>query len=218
MSYVYMKALESAPERYDRGMRLITLGRLERAYGDIGAYLKAGMKVLDLGCGTGALAAQLARQGCLVVGVDISAPMLTQAAGRLHVEGLEHGVELRELGVTDLDTAFPDCCFDAVASTLVFSELSDDEIAYTLRECQRILRPGGQLLVADEVLPDSPLGKVATFLFRLPFLVLAFVLTQNTTHRVAGLDEKIETAGFRILDVRRYLAGTLRLYIAQEAG
>jgi len=29
MSYVYMKVLESAPQRYERGMRLLTLGRLE---------------------------------------------------------------------------------------------------------------------------------------------------------------------------------------------
>ena len=32
MSYVYMKVLESAPGRYDRGMRILTLGRLERVH------------------------------------------------------------------------------------------------------------------------------------------------------------------------------------------
>jgi ubiquinone/menaquinone biosynthesis C-methylase UbiE len=56
MSYVFMKVLESAPERYDRGMRLLTLGRLERVHRDIAAWVSAGDRVLDLGCGTGALA------------------------------------------------------------------------------------------------------------------------------------------------------------------
>lgn len=218
MSYVYMKVLESAPERYDRGMRLLTLGRLERVHQDIGARLNEGDLVLDLGCGTGALVTALAQKGVCVTGIDISAPMLGLAAQRIRKEGLDGRVELREMGAVDLDTAFPDGCFDAVVSTLVFSELSDDEIAYTLTECHRILRERGRLLVADEVMPDAALGRVVTFLFRLPFVVTAFVLTQNTTHRVALLDRRIERAGFRILDTRRYLAGTLRLFVAEKVG
>jgi ubiquinone/menaquinone biosynthesis C-methylase UbiE len=117
----------------------------------------------------------------------------------------------------DLDTAFPDASFDVVTSTLVFSELSADERAYTLAECRRILRPGGRLLIADEVLPDAWWGRAATWLVRLPFALLAFLLTQNTTRRVAGLEERIEGAGFRILGIGDYLAGTLRLFVAEKA-
>jgi ubiquinone/menaquinone biosynthesis C-methylase UbiE len=216
MSYVYMKVLESAPERYDRGMRLLTLGRLEQVRRDIAERLKPGDRVLDVGCGTGVLAAMLARKGLRVTGIDISPPMMGVAARRLKEEGLESQVMLRELGAVDLDTAFQEASFDAVVSTLVFSELSDDEIAYALTECRRILRPGGQLLIADEVLPDSALGRVATFLFRLPFAALAFLLTQNTTRRVARLRPRITSAGFQVMEVRRYLAGTLQLFIAQR--
>jgi ubiquinone/menaquinone biosynthesis C-methylase UbiE len=216
MSYVYMKVLESAPQRYDRGMRLLTLGRLEQVHRDIAAQLKAGDQVLDLGCGTGMLAALLARKDVHVTGVDISPAMLGQAAQRAREEGLEDRVTLQEQGAVDLDTAFADETFDAVASTLVFSELSDDEVEYTLDECRRIMRSGGQLLIADEVLPDSVLGRVATFLFRLPFVLVAFVLTQNTTHRVASLARRIEQAGFRIVRIRRYLAGTLQLFVAEK--
>lgn len=216
VSYVYMKVLESAPERYERGMCLLTLGRLDRVHDDIRARLKPGERVLDVGCGTAALAVRLAKWGCHVTGIDISPPMLAQALQRLREEGLEEEVVLRELGAVDLDTAFPDGAFDAVVSTLVLSELSDDEIAYTLAACWRILRPEGQLLIADEVLPDSTLGRVGTFLFRLPFAVAAFVLTQNTTHRVARLGERIERAGFRVLDIRSYLGGTLCLFVAEK--
>jgi ubiquinone/menaquinone biosynthesis C-methylase UbiE len=216
MSYVYMKVLESAPERYDRGMRLLTLGRLERVHRDIAARVEPGERVLDLGCGTGALAVLLGRRGAVVSGVDISPPMLSQAARRVGEEGLEDRVTLRELGAVDLDTAFPDAGFDVVVSTLVFSELSADEIEYTLAECRRILRPGGRLLIADEVLPGSPWGRIATWLLRLPFALLAFLLTQNTTHRVAGLGERIEEAGFVISEIWYYLAGTLRLFVAEK--
>jgi ubiquinone/menaquinone biosynthesis C-methylase UbiE len=216
VSYVYMKVLESAPGRYDRGMRLLTLGRLERLYEDIAAQLTSGERVLDVGCGTGALAVRLARQGCSIIGIDISPRMLAQAAERVRAEGMESQVVFQELGAVDLDTAFPDASFDVVVSTLVFSELSEDEIEYTLQEIGRILRPKGKLMVADEVMPDSALRRVGTLLFRLPFAVLAYLLTQNTTHRVAGLRERIEHAGYRIVDIGNYLAGTLKLFIAEK--
>ena len=216
MSYVYMKVLETAPERYDRGMRLLTLGRWQRAHRDMAARLEAGQQVLDLGCGTGALVVALARKGAQVTGVDISPPMLSLAAMRVRDEGLEDRVTLRELGAVDVDTTFDDEAFDAITSSLMFSELSDAEIEYTLAECHRILRPGGRLLIADEVLPESTLGKIGTYLLRLPFALLAFLLTQNSTHRVAGLEMKIGQAGFRMLEVQSYLAGTFKLFVAEK--
>lgn len=217
MSYVYMKVLESAPWRYDRGMQLLTLGQLEQVHRDIATRLEPADRVLDLGCGTGALAVEMARKGLGVVAVDISPPMLAQAAQRVRELNVEDQVTLRHVGAVDLDTAFEDDSFDAVVSTLVFSELSNDEIEYALIECRRILQPGGRLIIADEVLPDSLLGRIGTFLLRLPFVVVAYVLTQNTTHRVARLRERIERAGYQIVDVRGYLLGTLQLLVAENA-
>ncbi len=158
MSYVYMKVLESAPVRYDQGMRLLTLGRLGGVHRDIAARLEPADRVLDLGCGTGALAVELARKGVGVVAVDISPP--DAGPGSPARTGTEYGgpSHATQLGAVDLDTTFEDDTFDAVVSTLVFSELSSDEIEYTLTECRRILRPGGRLSIADEVLPDSVLG------------------------------------------------------------
>ena len=217
MSYVYMKVLESAPQRYERGMRLLTFGRLDQVREDITARVKPGDWVLDIGCGTGALAVMLARKGAHVTGIDISPPMLSQAAQHVHEEDLGDRVVLKELGVVDLDTEFGREDFDTVVSVLVFSELSDDEIAYALAEIWRILRPQGRLLIADEVLPDPMLGRIGTFLLRLPLVIAAYVLTQNTTRRVAGLEARIARAGFQILDTEAYLMGTMRLFIAGKA-
>jgi demethylmenaquinone methyltransferase/2-methoxy-6-polyprenyl-1,4-benzoquinol methylase len=214
MSYVYMKVLESAPERYDQGMRLLTAGRLERVHREMAAYLSPGDRVLDVGCGTGSLVMLLAGKGCDVTGIDVSAAMLAQAHERLTEAGLADKVTLQQLGAVDLDSAFDDCSYDAIVSSLVFSELSGAEIDFTLAQCHRILRAGGRLMIADEVLPDSALGRVGTYLLRLPFAAAAFLLTQNTTHRVAGLEARLEESGFIIVDDYAYLGGTLRLYVA----
>lgn len=216
MSYVLMRALESAPRRYECGMRMLTLGCLEKVHQEIASHVNAGDRVLDIGCGTGALAVRLAQKGARVTGIDIAPPMLGQAMQRVRAGGAEKLVSLREMGVVELD-ALPSEGFDAISSVLVFSELSEEEIEFALAECWRILRPGGQLLVADEVLPDSTLGKIGAFLFRLPFAVAAFVLTQNTTHRVAGLATRIGRAGFGMVDREEYLLGTLELIFAEKA-
>ena len=195
-------------------MRLLTLGRLDRVRQRIAAQVTAGHQVLDIGCGTGTLASMLARKGVRVTGIDISRPMLRQAASCVREEGLADRVELRELGAVDLDTAFRSEGFDAVVSVLVFSELSDDEIEYTLAGCWRILRPGGQLLIADEIRPHSMLGRIGAFVLRLPFVVAAYLATQNTTRQVAGLEERILRAGFRMLETQDYLMGSMKLFIA----
>ncbi|MFQ6001203.1 MAG: corrinoid protein-associated methyltransferase CpaM [Anaerolineae bacterium] len=217
-TYVFMKVLESAPRRYDKGMTILTLGRLERAKEDIAALVNAGEQVLDIGCGTGTLAVLLAQRGAQVVGVDISASMLEIARARAREENLEEQIELRELGAVDLDTAFEDQSFDCVVSTLTFSELSEGEIDYTLQQCWRILKEGGKLIIADEILPTSFIGRVMTFLYRLPFVTITYLLTQNTTKRVADLDKKIAKAGFKIVSLRKYLLGTLQTYVACKEG
>ena len=56
-SFVWMKLLESAPERYDRGIRMLTRGRIGEVYERIAQLVAApGKRVLDIGCDTGGVA------------------------------------------------------------------------------------------------------------------------------------------------------------------
>jgi demethylmenaquinone methyltransferase/2-methoxy-6-polyprenyl-1,4-benzoquinol methylase len=213
-----MKVLESAPERYERGMQLLTAGRLARIWEDIVARIDSGSQVLDVGCGTGALAIRLAKKGARVTGIDIAPQMLRQAIAQVQSEELGGRVRLLEVGAVELDDEFSPESFDVVVSTLVFSELSAGARAYVLDACWRVLRPRGQLLVADEIRPDSALWRGATYLFRLPFALVAYILTQNTTHRVAHLEDRIEQVGFRIVETQEYLLGTLKLFVAEKGG
>jgi uroporphyrinogen-III decarboxylase len=54
-TYVVMKTLESAPARYDLGIRILTLGKLDKAYDRLTHHIDDGLRVLDVGCGIGAL-------------------------------------------------------------------------------------------------------------------------------------------------------------------
>lgn len=197
-TYVLMRILESAPRRYELGLRLLTFGRLDRAYDRLASHVDSGQLVLDIGCGTGALTRRAARRGARVKGIDINAEMLAIAAQQTREAGLEDSVELVEMGVAELDGEKPES-YDVVMSGLCFSELSDDELTYTLGQVRRLLKPGGLLLVADEVKPDSLPARMFRSLVRAPLVALTYLITQQTTHAIERLPERLAEAGLRIV-------------------
>jgi ubiquinone/menaquinone biosynthesis C-methylase UbiE len=216
-TYVLMRILESAPHRYDLGMRLLTLGGVERAYDRLAAHVGPGQRALDVGCGTGALALRMAQRGARVKGIDLSAEMLEMAARRAREAGLDDRISLAEMGVAELDRE-EDAAYDVVASGLCLSELGDDERVYTLRQARRILVPGGLLLVADEVPPRGRLARVLRGLLRAPLVAATWLVTQQTTRAVPDLETRIAAAGFELVSSRRSGLGDFAEIVARRAG
>lgn len=215
-SYVYMKILESQPERYDRGITLLSLGTADRARRRlIHDAVQPGMQVLEVGCGTGALTILAARKGAEVVAFDVSGPMLAMARHKIESAGISDRVRLEERGVAGMD-ALEDESFDLVAATLVFSELSADERAWTLRHAFRVLRPGGRLGLVDEVTPEGRAGKLLHRAVRLPLILLTFALTQTTTQPVDRLPGLVSAAGFRVEKEERTALGSLLYLLAAK--
>jgi ubiquinone/menaquinone biosynthesis C-methylase UbiE len=200
-AYVLMKVLESAPSRYDLGIRLLTLGHMDRAYDWLAARIQADQRVLDIGCGTGALTVRAAQRGARVVGIDVNTQMLDIARQRTAGVGQALDVELREMGVAELDGE-PASSYDVVMSGLCFSELTEGERAFALRQAYRLLRPGGLLLLADEVIPRDIVKRLLHWCVRLPLALLTYMLTQTTTRALSRLPEQVQRAGFVIEVVR----------------
>jgi len=197
-SFVYMKILESQPERYDRGIALLSLGAVGRCRRRLAEdNVEAGVRVLEIGCGTGALTLLAAGKGAEVVGFDVSGKMLSVARRKVDAAGLTERVQFEEKGVSAMDT-YDEGSFDLVMSSLVFSELSTDERTYAVRHSHRVLRPGGRLAVVDEVTPDGPGRRFLHGALRIPLLLVTFLLTQTTTRPVDGLPVLVAEAGFRV--------------------
>jgi SAM-dependent methyltransferase len=118
-------------------------GRLAGLSEAVGWHTRAGDRVLDLGCGTGELARALAAGGLRVTGCDISPQMLLRAARGPGGPGVGRpGWVWLEPGWRSLP--FASGAFHVVVASSVLEYT--DEPAEVLRECARVLRPGGCVL------------------------------------------------------------------------
>ncbi|MEW2514627.1 class I SAM-dependent methyltransferase [Streptomyces sp. NPDC046870] len=113
----------------------------------------AGHRILDAGCGSGALSAALRDRGAVVTGVDAAAGMVALARRRLG-----DGVALHVADLSD-PLPFADGAFDDVVASLVLHYLED--WGPTLAEFRRVLRPGGRLIASV----DHP---IVAYTFREP--------------------------------------------------
>ncbi|MCH8039989.1 MAG: class I SAM-dependent methyltransferase [Nitrospinae bacterium] len=201
MSFVYMKILESRPERYDLGMSLLTLGTLTKIKRQIAEHVHSGNQVLDLGCGTGTLAQMCIERGAVVTGVDANSGMLAVAKRN------SPSANYLNISLGNLDEHLGDESFDIILSTLAFSELTRAERIHVLKQIKRILKNGGKVLIGDEIIPENILAKWLYYAFRLPMRFLTWVITQTTTNAISNFDDDVREAGMEIVHRKPFMLG-----------
>lgn len=92
-------------------------------YESVLSYVKAGMKVLDAGCGDGVLSLMMAEKGAEVIGVDLSVPNIESSKSRAESAGFLSKISFKTGDVENL--SFPDNSFDLVVSSHVLEHLSN---------------------------------------------------------------------------------------------
>jgi len=151
------------------------------------AHIQPGMRVLDLGCGTGTLAILIKQTHpkANVVGLDGDQVVLEIARSKANQAGvnitLDHGMAFQ--------LPYPDNSFDRVLSSLVFHHLTTENKQRTMQEIYRILRAGGELHMVD-------FGKPRSIYAQLISLVMGRL--EEATDNIQGLlPEMIRSAGFK---------------------
>ncbi|MEE2672969.1 MAG: corrinoid protein-associated methyltransferase CpaM [Myxococcota bacterium] len=211
-----MRFLESAPGRYDRGMRWLTLGRVDEIRAAVASAVPAveSPAVLEIGCGTGALTALLIARGAQVTAFDQNPEMLEHAHERV---GDSPKCEILERTASEIDR-LADASFDAVVASFSFSEMSAPERHFVLSQAAAKLRPEGRLAIADEVRPRSTWARLVFALLRAPQAALGWLAVGSVSRPLAALEAELEAAGFRTLEQQEWLGGHLALFVAARAG
>jgi ubiquinone/menaquinone biosynthesis C-methylase UbiE len=222
MATVFMKWLETTPGDYDRGIQLLTLGRLQPLKERLAAHYiqpegQTGAQVLEIGCGTGTLSVLMAERGAEVTAIDVSAGMLAEAKRKAAEAGLTEAIAFHQLEVTELTDHFEPDSFDVIVSTLAFSEFPPEVQRYALDEATQLLKPGGRLLIADEMVPGGTLTRLIFWIVRLPLVILTWLLTRTTTTPLRHFSQTLIEAGFIPAVSESHLGGSLQLISARPA-
>jgi ubiquinone/menaquinone biosynthesis C-methylase UbiE len=214
---VFMKWLERRPQAYDRGIRLLTLGRLDQLWDEaVAELIHPGDRVLELGCGTGRLASIMAQSGALVAAIDVSPAMLAVAKQRTEEAGLGGNIQFKRMNATQIGDAFAGESFDLIVTSLLLSELTSQEMDVVLNSCTTLLEPGGRFVLVDEVLPSGVVNLLKYYLLRIPLSALTWLLTRTSTRALKQVPQILSRHGFRLEKTSSRLGGSLGFFLARS--
>lgn len=175
------------------------------------AELRPGMRILDIGCGTGTLAvmAKLQQPQVAVIGLDPDPKALERAKHKA-----EHANAAVEFVVGFADSIpFPEGSFDRVLSSFMLHHLTPDGKSAALADAARVLKRGGVLHVVDFVSTGHrPRGLIARMLHADDHL------TDSGERRTVALLERAGFAAAAEVGARRTLFGPVSFYRAVRAG
>ena len=173
----------------------------------LGLHERAGMRLLDVGCGWGSMAMHAARHhGARVVGITISREQADHARQRVHDTGLDGLVEIRLQDYRDLRGEH----FDAISSIGMFEHVGERRMAEYFSTLHALLGARGRMLNhAISSVGGSKLG-TRSFTYR-------YVFPDGELIDVGDVALAMEAAGFEVRDVeslREHYARTLRHWVA----
>ena len=177
----YIRSLfDNIANRYDFLRTIVFLGQTSVWYGQAlrDLALQPGMKVLDVGCGTGESTRFLTNSypDIAVEGLDLSPGMLAVARQLDSVSNYFEG------DVCHIER--PDATYDLVITAFTFRNFPDKQTS--LAEMLRVLRPGGRLLILDHFQPQNPIFWKYIYTFWMsrvvPQIVRPFI-EDNTPYR-----------------------------------
>lgn len=177
---------------YDPVVRLTTREHEVKSALIATARAESARNILDLGCGTGTLTIMVkqAAPSARVIGLDMDQEALLLAESKAEQAGVE--IEL----VHGDGTAPPFIReeFDLIVSSLLLHHLTTAQKIQALRECVRLLQPGGLMVIADWTKPDNRFSAAGFLLVR---ALDGFALTADNAQ--GRLPDLCRISGFEVV-------------------
>lgn len=201
-----MKKLEEDPKTYESKFTQLTKGVNLEAQEWILSKIKSDQSILEIGCGTGALAHKIALKGNEVIGIDKNSQMVEFAS--THYQKQNEKKLVYQIGSIE-DLPVESKTQDIVISTFMLSELRPFEQQILLRNAWKALKKGGRIIIAAEFTP-SGIWKLKFRLKRWRYKRKLQRLTLPPTQIPEHFYKYIKHIGFKIIDERRWKHGAIR--------
>ena len=144
-----------------------------------------GKRILDIGCGIGGPAFEMAHKfGADVVGVDIESPLIERAKKAAECHELADRCTFQTVEVGPLP--FADQSFDIVVTAGAVTQTSDKEAVF--RDCFRVLRPGGYLSCYDWLKSDRDYSDDMRYWFKMEGLTYALETLEDYDAKLRNCD------------------------------
>jgi demethylmenaquinone methyltransferase/2-methoxy-6-polyprenyl-1,4-benzoquinol methylase len=140
--------------------------------------------------------------------------MLNEASRRATASGQSERLTLIRDSVTQIkkhrDKLEPEG-FDVVSATMALGEFPQEYLDYILRDCRRLLKPGGQIMIGDECWPRNIFIRTIYRILMTVFWIPQFLLLRRPLFPIRDLDGIVRKAGFEVVGVKVYRGTSFRL-------
>ncbi|MFX1568560.1 MAG: methyltransferase domain-containing protein [Promethearchaeota archaeon] len=202
-----MRKLELEPESYDEKFTTLTKGVNIEVKDWILERINSDEKILEVGCGTGNLAARMALKGNDVLAIDKNQRMITTAMK--NYPSKSNLKLLYQIGNID-DLSVDEGSKDLIVSTFLLSELRPFEQQIFLRNAWKALKPNGRMIIAAEFVPSGfwdLLFKIKRWRYKKKLRRLKI----ESTFLVKWFFNYLEPIGFKISLVKKWRHGSIQV-------
>ncbi|UCC19728.1 MAG: methyltransferase domain-containing protein [Promethearchaeota archaeon] len=201
-----MRKLELEPDSYESNFTILTKGANVKVYNWILERINNQNSILEIGCGTGTLAAKMALKGNDVLAIDKNQRMITTAMKNYPSEPNLN--LLYQIG-TISDLPVEESSKDIIVSTFMLSELRPYEQQIFLRNSWKALKPNGKLIIAAEFVP-SGFWKLLFNIKRWWYKKKLRRLKITSTFLVKWFFNYISPIGFKISNIKKWRNGSIQ--------
>ncbi len=185
------------------------------------ARVQPGDRVLEIGCGWGALAEMATKEfDASLVGVTLSTEQLAWANERMAKQGVAHKADLRLQDYRDIGKTTPDAPFDAICSIEMIEAVGQQFWPEYFQTVARLLKPGGHACIQSIVIADELFERYVDS----TDFIQQYIFPGGCLPCPRAFREQAHAAGFDIVDEFSFgqdYAHTLKLwrddFLAQES-
>ena len=185
---------KAAAEGYDEWITNDFQDQYEVNWNILTKYIDPTLRVLDVGCGPGDLSIRISQQCHEVWGVDVTPEMIQIAEKKVALEPANVNFEQADA----CDLPFENHCFDTVMSVNALQTMIQPEMA--LKEMNRVLKPGGELLLITYCYGDSTLSDNESLV---DWAVKYRTQAVWQTFKVTQLSDLLQANGFEVVEADR---------------